>query len=49
MTQQAKQSLQQQGIFATPIKPSNTSAGNNGSPANYRGEQNQVCIINGLF
>ncbi|KAF9342039.1 hypothetical protein BGX26_008537, partial [Mortierella sp. AD094] len=45
MTQKAKQSLQQQGIITTPIRrplmPSNTSARNNGSPANYRGEQNQ--------
>ncbi|KAK3806207.1 MAG: hypothetical protein J3R72DRAFT_108791 [Linnemannia gamsii] len=52
-TQKAKQSLQQQGIITTPIgrplMPYNTSARNNGSPTNHRGEQSQVCVINGLF
>ncbi|OAQ22304.1 hypothetical protein K457DRAFT_26191, partial [Linnemannia elongata AG-77] len=45
VTQKAKQSLRQQGIITTPIRrppmPCNTSTRNNGSPANYRGEQNQ--------
>ncbi|KAF9991790.1 hypothetical protein BGZ79_003977, partial [Entomortierella chlamydospora] len=45
MTQKAKQSLQRQGFITTPIRrphmSSNASARSNGSPANYRGGQNQ--------